>query len=133
MAGQEQEVLDLVNRWARAELAGDVNAYPELLDDHFAGVGPVGFVLDKDQWAQRHLGGVDNDEFEVLEPHIRSYGDTAIVEAVQRQRTVARGRDVSGSFRLVVVAVCDDGRWAIAHIQLSGPLIAPGEMPAFAR
>lgn len=56
MAAQEQEVLDLVNRWARVELAGDVAAYPGLLDKHFLGVGPVGFVLDKDQWAQRHQG-----------------------------------------------------------------------------
>jgi hypothetical protein len=133
MAAQEQEVLDLVNRWARVELAGDVAGYPGLLDEHFLGVGPVGFVLDKDQWAQRHQGGVKNHEFEVLEPHVRFYDGTAIVEAVQRQRTTARGRDTSGSFRLVVVAVRENDEWVIAHIQLSGPLIAPGEMPAFAR
>jgi hypothetical protein len=58
---------------------------------------------------------------------------SGIVEAVQRQRTTARGRDTSGSFRLVVVAVRENDEWVIAHIQLSGPLIAPGEMPAFAR
>jgi hypothetical protein len=52
---------------------------------------------------------------------------------VQRQKTVARGRDASGSFRVVLVAVRDDGRWAIAHIQLSGPLVAPGETPSFVR
>ncbi|WP_236792696.1 nuclear transport factor 2 family protein [Amycolatopsis sp. GM8] len=130
---QEKEVLELVDRWARAELAGDVAAYPSLLDERFIGVGPVGFVLDREQWAGRHNGALENHEFEVLEPHVRSYENTAIVEGVQRQRTTARGHDTSGEFRLVLVAVHDGEQWRIANLQLSGPLIAPGEIPAFAR
>jgi uncharacterized protein (TIGR02246 family) len=128
-----QDVLDLVERWAHAELAGDVDAYADLLDEEFVGVGPVGFVLDKQQWAQRHRGDLENHAFEIIEPHVRLFGETAIVEAVQRQETTAVGRDTSGSFRVVIVAVNRGDRWAIAHIQLSGPLIAPGEMPSFAR
>ena len=128
-----QEVLDLVARWANTELTGDVDAYTDLPAEDFVGVGPVGFVLDGEQWAQRHRGGLKNEEFEILEPRVRLHGDAAIVGAVQRQKTVARGRDASGSFRVVLVAVRDDGRWAIAHIQLSGPLVAPGETPSFVR
>jgi ketosteroid isomerase-like protein len=90
-------------------------------------------VLDGEQWAQRHRDGLKNEEFEILEPRVRLHGDAAIVGAVQRQKTVARGGDASGSFRVVLVAVRDDGRWAIAHIQLSGPLVAPGETPSFVR
>jgi ketosteroid isomerase-like protein len=128
-----QDVLDLVDRWANAELTGNVDAYADLLDDEFVGVGPVGFVLDKARWAGRHRGDLENHEFEIIEPHLRIIGETAIVEAVQRQRTTAMGRDTSGSFRVVIVVVQRDGRWAIVHIQLSGPLIAAGEMPSFAR
>jgi uncharacterized protein (TIGR02246 family) len=129
----ERQVLDLVQRWARAELDGDVDAYAGLLAPGFTGVGPVGFVLTAEQWAQRHNGNVTNHEFEVTDPRVRFYGDTAIVEAVQRQKTTAMGRDTSGSFRVGLVAVASGGGWAIAHIQLSGPMIAPGEMPSFAR
>jgi SnoaL-like domain len=64
---------------------------------------------------------------------VRAYGDTAVVDAVQRQKTTARGRDTSGSFRLVSVAVRADQTGRIAHIQLSGPLIDPGQTPPFAR
>lgn len=67
---------------------------------------------------------------------MRAYGDladAAVVEAVQRQTTTAMGRDTSGSFRLGLVAIRTGQAWRIAHIQLSGPLIKPGEMPAFAR
>jgi uncharacterized protein (TIGR02246 family) len=126
-------VLDLIQRWANAELTADVEAYQELLAPDFVGVGPVGFVLDADQWAMRHNADLTNHEFEVNDPHVRFFGDTAIVEAVQTQQTTAMGRDTSGSFRLGIVAVKDDGQWRLAHIQLSGPLIAPGQMPSFAR
>lgn len=131
-----QPVLDLVQRWAAAELAGDVGAYDNLLTADFAGVGPVGFVLTGQQWAGRHRGDLNNEEFEVLDPHVRLYGDpadTAVVEAVQRQTTTAMGRDTSGSFRLCLIAIRTGQTWRIAHIQLSGPLLKPGEMPAFAR
>jgi len=135
-SNDSQQVLGLVQRWAAAELAGDVNAYDHLLTADFTGVGPVGFVLTSEQWAKRHLGDLHNEKFEVLDPHVRIYGDppdAAVVEAVQRQTTTAMGRDTSGSFRLGLVAVRAGQDWRIAHIQLSGPLIKPGEMPPFAR
>ncbi|WP_422935647.1 nuclear transport factor 2 family protein [Sinomonas sp. P47F7] len=121
------EVLDLVQAWAATELSGDVEAYGPLFADDFQGIGPVGFVLDKDRWEQRHRGDVVNEKFEILEPHVRHYGDTALVEAVQRQKTVARGRDASALFRVLLVLVRRDERWVIANVQLSGPLVAPGE------
>ncbi|HEY0450108.1 nuclear transport factor 2 family protein [Actinophytocola sp.] len=127
------EILDLIQQWASVELDGDVDAYKELFAEDFVGIGPVGFVLNRDQWAGRHVHGLKNHEFTVTDPHVRTYGETAIVEAVEQQRTTAMGRDTSGSFRVGVVVVRQDGRWVIAHIQLSGPLIAPGEMPSFAK
>jgi ketosteroid isomerase-like protein len=129
----ESEVLDLIERWATTELSGDTAAYPSLLTADFRGIGPVGFVLDAEQWAQRHLTGLTNHAFSVSEPHLRRYGDTVLVEAVQIQRTTARGHDSSGSFRLGLVAVRTEEGWRLARVQLSGPLIAPGERPAFAR
>lgn len=100
-----------------------------------ASISSIQWVLTGEQWAQRHLGDLHNEKFEVLDPHERTYGDPAdtAVEAVQQQATTAMGRDTSGSFRLGLVAVHTSHSWRIAHIQLSGPLIKPGEMPPFAR
>ena len=128
----EQEVLDLVQRWAEVELRGDADAYGDLLAPDFVGVGPVGFVLTREQWADRHRGDLKNEEFQVQDPHVRIYGDTAIVEAVQKQRTTVMGRDTSGSFRLIAVAVKEEGRWVLANIQLSGSLVFLGTIPPFA-
>ena len=99
----ELQVLDLLQRWADVELRGEADGYGDLLTSDFLGNGPVGFVLTADQWANRHRGDLNNDEFQVQDPHVRIYrGDTAVVEAVLRQKTTAMGRDTSGSFRLVV-------------------------------
>ncbi|HEU5027879.1 MAG TPA: DUF4440 domain-containing protein [Spirillospora sp.] len=126
-----QQILDLVHRFADAELNGDTAAYERLLSPDFTGIGPVGFVLDGRQWAGRH-DDLANHAFEVLDPQVRLYGDAAVVTAVQRQRTTARGHDASGSFRLTLVAVRDGDRWTIANLQLSGPLRPPTAPPPFA-
>lgn len=128
----ERQVGSLVDRWAAAELAGDAYSVTALLTDDFAGIGPVGFVLTGEQWAARHHGDVDNREFRVTETNVRTYGDTAVVIATLKQETTARGRDTSASFRIGVVARHEKD-WRIAHLQFSGPLIDPGQVPAFAR
>jgi hypothetical protein len=115
------DVLDLVNQWAAAELAGDADTLTGLLHENFAGVGPVGFVLDRDQWVGRHRdGSLTNHAFDVIDPRPTSYGDTVIVRAVLDQKATARGHDASGSFRVGLVVVGG----TIAHVQLSGPMIA---------
>ncbi|NUW31934.1 DUF4440 domain-containing protein [Nonomuraea sp. SMC257] len=129
----ETQVLDLVNRWAEAELHGDADAFDDLLGADFAGIGPVGFVLDKGQWAGRHRGDLKNHHFAILQPSVRLHGDTAIVGGIQEQRTSVRGHDVDHSFRLTLVAVRRGDDWVIANIQLSGPLQDPSAPPPFAR
>jgi uncharacterized protein (TIGR02246 family) len=124
----EQEVSDLVKRYATAELNGDADAYGDLVTDDFHGIGPVGFVLNKQQWVGR-LANVKNDAFEVKDATVRLYGDTAVVVGVQDQTTTVMGRDTSGQFRLTLTVVKQDGKWAIANAQLSGPLRAPEDMP----
>lgn len=123
------QILDLVDSWAEAELLGRVDAYDHLLSPDFTGIGPVGYVLTRRQWADRHQNGLTNHRFEVLDRQVRRYGDTAIVTGVQEQDTIARGHDASGSFRIALVVVRRNDRWEIAHLQLSGPLRAATAPP----
>ena len=44
------DVLDLVRRWAAAEQQNDAGSLDGLLADDFVGVGPLGFVLTREQW-----------------------------------------------------------------------------------
>lgn len=125
----EQDVLDLVQRWAKAELDEDAAGLGSLLAEDFNGVGPLGFVLNKQQWTGRYHGGLKNSEFEILESQVRVYGDTAVVVGVQKQETTFQGNDTGGSFRLGLTAVKQGDGWVVAHIQLSGPLGPPPAMP----
>ena len=61
----QAQVLDLGRRWAAAELSGDVAALSALLADDFVLVGPLGFVLDKEQYlGSRRSGDLRHDSLE---------------------------------------------------------------------
>ena len=60
-------VLDLVQRWAAAEEKNDVGALDGLLAGAFAGVGPFGFILTRDQWLARFANGLVNRSFTVTD------------------------------------------------------------------
>src|SRR5689334_1377686 len=100
----EKDVLELVDAWAATELAGDADQCLELLAEEFRGIGPVGFVLNREQWTARHRdGNLVNHEFAVTDAEVTGYGDTAIVRAVQQQKTTVRGHESNGSFRVGLV------------------------------
>lgn len=134
---QETNELDgvrtLMSEWARHELEGDVQAIADLLAPGFTGIGPVGFMLDAEQWAARHRGDLVNHRFDLAEVDVRPVAGAAVGEAVIEQETSAMGRDTSGSFRVGFVAAAVDGRWKLVSVQLSGPMISPGQVPPFAR
>lgn len=133
-ATDEAAVQALVQQWAELERTQNADGFGGLLTEHFTGIGPVGFVLDAQQWADRHRGGgLVNHAFDVADIQIAIYGDTAVVHAVETQRTTARGYENNGSFRVGLTIIRDDGRWKFARIQFSGPMIEPGQAPPFAR
>jgi hypothetical protein len=68
------DVLDLVGDWAAAEQDNDAEALDKLLAGDFVGVGPLGFVLDRDQWLGRFGNGLENRTFAVEDARVRDYG-----------------------------------------------------------
>ena len=46
--------LDTVQAWASAERSGDAVALESLLHPEFLGIGPFGFLLDREQWMERY-------------------------------------------------------------------------------
>jgi ketosteroid isomerase-like protein len=122
------EVLDLVRAWAEAEQRNDAGALDGLLADDFVGVGPLGFVLDRQQWLDRFGNGLENRSFAVQDPQVREYGTAAVVVGVLAQETSWQGTDNSGRFRLTLVAVRLAGRWLLANAHI-GMLQTPAGPP----
>jgi ketosteroid isomerase-like protein len=123
------DVLDLVGHWAAAEQDNDAEALDKLLAGDFVGVGPLGFVLDRDQWLVRFDNGLENRAFAVEDPQVRDYGTAAVVVGVLAQETSFQGRDNSGRFRLTLVAVRPDDRWLLANAHV-GMLQQPAGPPS---
>jgi ketosteroid isomerase-like protein len=122
------DVLDLVERWAAAEQRNDAEALDGLLSDDFVGVGPLGFVLGRDQWLGRFGNGLENRSFVVEDAQVRDYGTAAIVVGVLDQETSFRGGDNSGRFRLTLVAVQPADRWLLANAHIG--MLQPAGPPA---
>jgi hypothetical protein len=111
-------VQKLQEEFDQAELHDDRERLRELLDDEFVSIGPRGFLLDKEQWIDRH------DEFayetlETSEMDVRVYDGSAIVRDVQRNRSRYREQQLEFAFRVGQVWVQRDGVWKLAAIQFS--------------
>ena len=117
-------VLDLVQRWAAAEERNDAGALDGLLADGFAGVGPFGFILTRDQWLARFANGLVNRSFTVTDLQVRDFGTAAAGIGVLAQETSWQGTDNSGRFRVTLVAVLEGEGWRLAHVHI-GPLQEP--------
>jgi hypothetical protein len=125
-----QELADLDRTITRAEIAGDTATLDALATDDFMLVGPVGFVLDKQQWLGRYRGGGLQTHALAFEDAVtRDHGDSAIRIGRHIQQAEFQGRPVNGEFRATHIAVRDGGRWRLAGVHLS-PIGGP---PPFAR
>jgi ketosteroid isomerase-like protein len=116
----EEQVREFGRVWAAAEERGDTEVLAGLAADGFRLVGPLGFVLDRDQWLARYGGGaLVTEKLDWAEVEVRDFGATAIAIGVHTQIAKHQGNPVNGRFRATHVLVRDDDRWRLAGIHLS--------------
>src|SRR5437773_9866280 len=120
-SGSEAEVLELVAEWRTAELRGDVAALDRLLAADFLGIGPRGFVLNKEAWLGRHASG----DFKYLsmeqrDPVLRKYTDSAILLVTEESKSTYKGQPVSvGELRATYTYVRLRVHWRLSGVQYS--------------
>ena len=118
--GPTAEVQRLGEAWAAAERHGDTATLGRLLADDFLGIGPLGFMLTKEQWLDRYVsGGLHYDAFALEEARVRPYGDAAVVTGRQVQAGTVRGHDLPSGGRVTLIWVRPDGEWRLAGWQMS--------------
>jgi ketosteroid isomerase-like protein len=122
------EIQALNKRWLEAEVSGDAQAMEGMTVDGFTLVGPLGFILDRQQWIARYTtGDLVTSELNWHDTRLSEYGDTAVEVGVQTQKSAYQGRSMDGSFRSTHVLVRVDGEWKLAALHLSPmPPAAPG-------
>jgi len=125
-----QQLLDACRRWVQAERADDAHALAPLLHEDFAAVGPLGFVLDRNQWLARYDGGLHNQSFDWEEVSERDFGTCALVIGTQTQTSSYQDRPSNGEFRVTQVWLNGGGDgWRLASIHLS-PIVQPSDTTA---
>jgi hypothetical protein len=112
---------ELGRRWTDAELHADTDALETLLDDQFIAVGPLGFMLTRSDWLDRHRRGDLAYEALTWEPGpTRTYGDVALTIGTQTAQTTYRGNRVPfGRLRITQIAVRHGDRWLLAGLHMS--------------
>jgi len=114
------EIRELGARWIDAEQRGDSDALAGLVVDDFTMVGPLGFVLDREQWLSCYrTGDLVTSSVEWDDVTIRAYGDAAVAVGRQTQRASYHGQPSDGQFRITHIAVRTVDGWRFAGIQLS--------------
>jgi hypothetical protein len=128
---EHEELTEVLDRWAAAELAGDQAMLDGLLTDDFTGVGPLGFLLPRQAWLGRHApNGLTYDSFTLEDVQPRTYGDdTAVVVARVVQPGSYQGNPVPEQARTTIVLVRVDGAWKLSTVHFSFVAGTPGAPP----
>jgi hypothetical protein len=117
MDERTRQLEEFAEEWASAELRGDATFFEGALTDDFVGVGPLGFMLNKEQWMGRYAGGLAYESFALDELEARFYGDAAVATCRQTQAGTYQGQAVDamqGEFRATLVFVRQRGRRILA-------------------
>jgi len=78
MEDRRRQVEEFAQEWAATEQRGDARFREGALTDDFVGVGPLGFMLNKEQWLGRFAGGLSYESFTLDEMETRFYGEASL-------------------------------------------------------
>ena len=120
-SGTEAELLELAENLRQAELRADVPFLERVLTADFLGIGPRGFVLNKEAWLGRHRSSdLKYESIERDELALRTYTDAAILTAREISKTFYKGQEVPvGALRTSYTFVRRGGSWRLAGVQYS--------------
>jgi ketosteroid isomerase-like protein len=123
-----EEISKLLQRFAEAQRRSDVAALSGLLTDDFKLVGPLGFVVPKQQWLEQfHTGALQIESLVWDEVDIRTYADAGFAISIGKltqAATYAQNRS-DGQFRVTLIAIGHGATWQLAGAHYS-PVAAPG-------
>ena len=125
MDDRSRQLEKFAREWAAAEQREDAAFLEGALTDDFVGIGPLGFMLSKEQWLGRYAGGLSYESFAVDDVEARFYGKAVVATCRLSQAGEFQGNDVTGEFRATLIFAEREGRWLLAGLHLSPIAGAP--------
>jgi ketosteroid isomerase-like protein len=108
-----------LSQWTTAERTGDSDTLAALLMDDFCGVGPLGFVLLRPAWLDRHRQGLAYEQFGLEEIRIRLYGDVAVVTGRNNARGTYQGQPLPEVLRTTLVVASNSEVVQLGAVHMS--------------
>ena len=131
LAAPTDDIDRVLERWSSAELRGDIGELDDLLAPDFIGVGPLGFLLTRADWLERHREhALTYARYEFDEVTLRRRPGCVVVVARLNADGAWQGHPVPAVLRVSLVLVPGEhGRWQVAFTQNSFMAGTPGSPP----
>jgi hypothetical protein len=121
------EINDLLARFAEAQRLSDVDDLSGLLTDDFKLVGPLGFVLPKQEWLEQFRTGrlqIQSLDWDEIDIRTHAYACFAIAIGRVTQAATYAQKPADGQFRVTAMAIGHGTSWHLAGAHYS-PIAAP--------
>jgi len=106
------EIFHVEAQLQQAFLKNDIQAFDQLLHDDLVFTNQAGIVLKKQEDLDAHASGMlQVIEYELLDPLVRLYGETAIVVVKVRLGGTYQETAFSGEFRYTRIWLFQKDRW----------------------
>jgi len=123
-ATAEQELKELEDGWTEALVKRDVAFLDRILAEEYTLGSADGMVATKAQYlawlrsGELVVGSMVNDAIQV-----RMYGDVAVVNGLDTEKSQFKGKDTSGQYRWTDTLIKRDGRWrsVATHVSKVAP------------
>lgn len=110
--GGADELKQIESDWAAAAKARDADKVGEILADSWTGINWDGKTEDKAKaLADLKVPGNSLDSFEMGPLKVRIFGNTAIVNGSDTEKSTDKGKDTSGNYVWMDVFVKQNGKW----------------------
>lgn len=115
-AASEADIKRILGDLSAALSKNDTAALDKIYADDYEFVAPDGQIQTKAQRLDSMRSGeLKMESITFDDPHIRLYGDAAVVTAKTTQKSTNKGKDVSGSAVASIVFVRTKDGWRVVH------------------
>jgi ketosteroid isomerase-like protein len=121
------EIKALLTRFAEAQRLSDVDGLSGLLTEDFKLVGPLGFVVPKQEWLEKFrtdMLQIQSLEWDEIDIRTHAYAHFAIAIGRLTQAATFAQKPADGEFRVTAIAIGHGTSWHLAGAHYS-PIAAP--------
>jgi ketosteroid isomerase-like protein len=116
-AGTEQALMQMERDWTEAALKKDAATLDKILADDWIGQNPAGVATKAEALADLKSGDNKLESETLGDMKVRVFGDTAVVNGSDDEKSSYKGKDTSGHYTWTDVFVKRHGRWQAAASQ----------------